>query len=75
MALGVVGQESTHWAQWMQRSLWMIMLNRFSAGSTSVISMASAGQSRSQALQTMQSSGRRYGVPRKSLGTASFLKG
>jgi hypothetical protein len=64
MAFGLVGQDSTHWAQWTQRSLWMTSRNLLAASSTVVISMASAGQSRSQALQTMQSSGRRNGVPR-----------
>ncbi len=31
---GVVGQESTHWAQWMHRSLWMTILNVFSTSLT-----------------------------------------
>ncbi len=76
MALtGVVGQESTHCAQWMQRSLWMTIWKRFSSLDSSVISMASAGQSRSQARQAMHRSGWRKGEPRKSGGRVSFSKG
>ncbi len=75
MALtGFVGQESTHWAQWTHRSLWMTILNFFSASLTDVISIASAGQSRSQARQTMHELGVEERRAAEALGHLELLE-